>query len=189
MVYFASFSTYNFCLRGTTSLLCGPEAQGMYNGNFVACFGWPYWTTAAINDGKSSWGKYIYQCNLPYVNTTRTTNTNLKIDSYLRYQGRPFGVNLESSMGISNCFFTDSNPANTGSASFFAGYKHVGLSSRGNFCTSDCTVAYSFTFAGWRLNGTSGTFLTSVKSHTWYFGSNYGGQNFKDIKTFAATAS
>ena len=96
---------------------------------------------------------------------------------------------FDSAMGISNCFFTDSNPANTGSASFFAGYKHVGLSSRGNFCTSDCTVAYSFTFAGWRLEVTSGTFLTSVKSHTWYFGSTYGGQNFKDIKTFAATAS
>ena len=47
MVYFANYLGCNFCARGTTSLLCGPEAQGFYNENFVSCFGWPYWTTTA----------------------------------------------------------------------------------------------------------------------------------------------
>jgi hypothetical protein len=189
MVYFANFATYNFCVRGTTALSCGSEAQGMYNGNFVSCFGWPYWTQKDIDAGFSSWGKYIYQCSLPYVNTQRTTNTNLQIDTYLRYQARPFGVNLESTMGITNCFFTDSNPVTFSAKSYYQGYNSVGLTGRGNFKTSDCNVAYSFTFAGWRLGSSSGTFLTSVKSHTWYYNSTYGGTNFKDIKTFTATAS
>lgn len=193
MVYFANFDTYNFCLRGTTSLLCGPEAQGMYNGNFVACFGWPYWNTANINSGLSSWSKYILQCQLPYVSTVLTGTTNAKIDSHLRFQGRPFSLNLDGGMGIAAVGFTGTNPANAGGTNlgltYMQGYKHLALSSRGNGIGISATAAYSFTFANWRLGSSSGTVLTSTANVTLYYNSTYGGVNFKDIALFTATAS
>ena len=191
MVYFANFDTYNFCLRGTTSLLCGPEAQGMYNGNFVACFGWPYWTATAIGQGKSSWSKYILQCQLPYVNTVLTGTTNAKIDSHLRFQGRPFSLNLDSGMGIEYVRFIGQT-ANAGAgttSTYVQGYKNMGLTSRGNYQSIAAVAAYGFTFANWRLNSSSGTIVTTSASTNLYYNSDYGGTNFVNIKTFFASAT
>ena len=194
MVYFANFATYNFKVRGTTNLACGGEATGFYNGNFVSCFGWPYWTSTAIGQGKSSWSKYIFQCSLPYVNTVNSgVSTNAKIDTYLRYQGRPFSCNLDGGMGIAAVGFTGTNPANAGGTnlglSYMQGYKHVALSSRGNSMGINATAAYSFTFANWRLGSASGTILTTTAGVTLYYNGNYGGVNFKEIALLTATAS
>jgi len=192
MVYFANYLGCNFCARGTTSLLCGPEAQGFYNENFVSCFGWPYWTTAARNDGKSSWAAYLYQCNIPNVNTQRTTNINLGpgIDSLIRWQGRPFGLNLDSGMGVEFVKFTGSNPPQTESTNtYMAGYKRVAVSSRGNSVGISGDAAYGFTWGGWRLESSTGTVLTSLKATSLYYNSTYGSKNFKDIKNFFAYAT
>ena len=189
MVYFANFATYNFKVRGTSDLACGGEATGFFNGNF----GWPYWNNTSINDGRSSWGKYIYQCELPFVNTVNSgVTTNLKIDTYLRYQGRPFGLNLDGGMGIAAVGFTGNNPANAGGTNlgltYMQGYKHVALSSRGNSVGINALAAYSFNFNNWRLGSASGTILTYTAGVTLYYNSTYGGTNFKEIKTFYATA-
>jgi len=191
MVYFANFDTFNFCLRGTTNLNCSSNAQGMFNGSFVSCFGWPYWNTQGINQGKSSWSAYIFQCQIPYVNTFRTSNTNLKIDSHLRFQGRPFGLNLTvANSKIASVFFSGSNPPQVAaptSGTFMAGYHRVGLSSRGNSVGIGCNLVYGASFANWRLNSASGTVVTSNQNTNLFFGSNYGGVNFKDIKGFFAS--
>jgi hypothetical protein len=192
MVYFANFGN-NQCVRGSSSLQCGPEATGFYNGNFVSCFGWPYWTSTARDQGKSSWGKYIYQCDFPYVNTGKSNNSDLNYGSTLRWYGRPFSLNLDSGMGIANVGFYGSNPENAGTTSlgltYMAGYKHIGVTAKSNAIGITATAAYSFTFASWRLDSASGTFLTSTATTNLYFNSTYGGQNFKDIKTFFASAS
>ncbi len=189
MVYFANYLGCNFCVRGTTSLLCGPEAQGFYNANFVSCFGWPYWTTTARNDGKSSWAAYLYQCNIPNINTTCTTNSNLKADGLVRWQGRPFGLNLDSGMGVEYVKFTGSNPPQFDQSTYMAGYKRVGLTSRGNSVGISGAAAYSFSWGGWRLESSSGTVITNLASTTLYFNSTYGSKNFKDIKTFFGYAT
>jgi len=191
MVYFANYLGCNFCARGTTALACGPEAQGFYNGNFVSCFGWPYWTTTARNQGKSSWAAYLYQCNIPNVSTTRTVNQNLGpgIDSLVRWQGRPFGLNLDSGMGVEYVKFTGNNPAQSYSSTYAAGYRKVALSSRGNSVGITGAPAYSFSWGGWRLESSTGTILTTIQSTSLYYNSTYGSKNFKDIKNFFAYAN
>ena len=192
MVYFANLGN-NQCLRGSVSLLIGPEATGMYNGSFVACFGWPYWTASSRNAGRSSWGKYIHQCSLPYISTSKTVNTNLSYGTYLRWYGRPFGLNLDSNSGIAAVGFYGNNPTNAGGTNlgqgFMAGYNHVGVSGRGNSVGITCTDAYGYAFQNWRLGTGSGTLITTTRTTNLYFNSTYGGQNFKDVKTFFATGN
>ena len=192
MVYFGSFGTYNFCLRGLNSGVSNPAtANGMFNSAMVSCFGWPYWDATAIGQGKSSWGKYIYQCSLPYVNTLKTTNSNLQIDTQLRYQGRPFSLNLDSGMGIEYVRFIGQT-ANAGAgttSTYVQGYKNMGLTSRGNYQTIAAVAAYSFTFANWRLNTSSGTIVTTSAQTNLYYNSTYGGTNFANIQTIFASAT
>ena len=188
MVYFANFANNNFCLRGCNAGSLDPNnTEGMFNSAFVACFNWPSWTTQGINSGDSSWAKYIYQCDTPYVNTNRTTNTNLKVTTHLRYQGRPFSVNLVNG-GAQYQTVRFQGPIYTSlTASTAHGYLNVGLSSRQNFITIDCSTSYPAIFAGWRQGSTSGGLVSSQANTNLYFNSNYGGVNFLNIKNVYST--
>ena len=46
-----------------------------------------------------------------------------------------------------------------------AGYKRVAVSSRGNSVGISGDAAYGFTWGGWRLENSSGTVLTFIKSN------------------------
>lgn len=188
MVYFANFDTYNFCLRGCNAGSLDPNnTHGMFNSAFVACFNWPSWTTQGINSGDSSWAKYIYQCSIPYVNTTRTTNTNLTVTTHLRYQGRPFGLNLVNG-GAQYQTVRFVGPIYTSFVSGTAnGYENVSLSSRRNYISVDCSTAYPATFAGWRSGNTSGPLMSFNAATNFYFNSSYGGVNFLNIKSAVST--
>ena len=105
-------------------------------------------------------------------------------------QGRPFGLNLDSGMGVSFVKFTGSNPPQTESTNtYMAGYKRVAVSSRGNSVGIAGDAAYGFTWGGWRLESSTGTVLTSLKATSLYYNSTYGSKNFKDIKNFFAYAT
>lgn len=188
MVYFANFDTSNFCLRGCNAGSLDPNnTHGMFNSAFVACFNWPSWTTTGINNGDSSWGKYIYQCSVPYINTTRTTNSNLSVTTHLRFQGRPFSINLVPAAPVQQCRFV--GPIYTSfSYSQVNGYFNVSLSSRRNYISVDCSTAYPAVFAAWRNGSTSGAVMSFVANTNFYFNSSYGGTNFLNIKTAYTTA-
>lgn len=191
MVYFANFATSNFCLRGCNAGSLDPNnTEGMFNSAFVACFNWPSWTTTGINNGDSSWAKYLNQCVDPNVNTTFTSasgpGTNLRATTGIRFQGRPFSVNLEAQgTGITAVRFL--SPVSSASAFNVNGYENVGLSSRSNFVRVDCTVAYPLVFAAWRIGTSSGALASSTQKTSFFFNSNYGGVNFLNIGKLVAT--
>lgn len=183
MVYFANFATSNFCLRGCNAGSLDPNnTEGMFNSAFVSCFNWPSWTTQGINSGDSSWAKYIYQCTSPNIYTQRTTNTNLKVTTHLRFQGRPFSINLVPAAPVQTVRFT--SPISTSnSTSQVNGYENVSLSSRQNYISVSATTTYPASFNGWRNGGYSGTVMSNFANTSFYFNSNYGGVNFLNIKT------
>ena len=190
MVYFANFATSNFCLRGCNAGSLDPNnTEGMFNSAFVACFNWPSWTTQGINSGDSSWAKYLNQCESPNVNTLRTSNSNIQTSGMIRFQGRPFSINLVSGnqtpIGLQQVRYT--SPIATSFANSAQGYQNVSLSSRQNSITVDCSTAYPGTFAGWRSGSTSGALMSTVANTSFFFNSNYGGINFLNIKTAYST--
>ena len=192
MVYFANFADNNFCLRGCNAGSIDPNnTEGMFNSAFVACFSWPNWTTSTINAGCSSWSQYIRQCCSPFVNTTQAGMSNNQITSYIRYQARPFSLNLHGagSNGITTVQFT--SPISKSSTGTLFGYNCVALSSRQNFVTITCTLDYNYIFSSWHIGTvTSGEIATFNQTQNLFFNSNYGisSTNFLNIGAFCANA-
>ena len=188
MVYFANFAASNFCLRGCNAGSLDPNnTEGMFNSAFVACFNWPSWTTQGINSGDSSWMSYINQCVSPNVHSLKSSQSNSQISSYLRYQGRPFGINLYNG-GAQYQTVRFVSPISTSfTSSSVNGYSNVGLSSRQNYITVDCTTSYPYNFASWRNGSTSGAVMSFFANTNFYFNSSYGGTNFLNIKNVYST--
>ena len=191
MVYFANFDTYNFCLRGCNSGTQDPNnTEGMFNSAFVGCFNWPSWTTQGINSGDSSWSKYINQCASPNVHTCLYTNTNSKINNHLRYQGRPFGVNLQGKAADGIDYVRHTSPItsnSSGASGTVNGYNCVPLSSRQNFITVQAFMLYAYFFSDWRIASSSGLIAATSNPTSFFFNSTYGGVNFLSIKDLWAT--
>ena len=189
MVYFANFDTFNFCLRGCNAGSLDPNnTHGMFNSAFVACFNWPSWTTQGINSGDSSWQSYINQCVSPNIYSLRTSQSNSQITTYIRFQGRPFSINVVPAAPVQTARFV--GPIfTTATYNQINGYENVSLSSRQNYISVSATTTYPATFAGWRNGGTSGALMSSVATTNFFFNSNYGGTNFLNIKTTYGTVN
>tara|TARA_Y100000592_G_C5400610_1_gene282897 strand:- start:68 stop:901 length:834 start_codon:yes stop_codon:yes gene_type:complete len=188
MVYFANFATSNFCLRGCNAGSNDPNnTEGMFNSAFVACFNWPNWTTSTINNACSSWMAYLNNCQIPFVDTNNFNATNSQVDSQIRFQGRPFSVNIHGKTGDGIASVAHVSPVSTGSSSSpDPGYKNVSLSSRQNFITVTCTLVYLYIFDGWRVGSSSGSVASLSQTTSFFFNSDYGGTNFLNIESMHA---
>tara|TARA_B100001939_G_scaffold334809_1_gene336195 strand:+ start:615 stop:1136 length:522 start_codon:yes stop_codon:yes gene_type:complete len=117
------------------------------------------------------------------TNYTPSFNTGFSIP---RNKDRLFWVNLEraSSTTIASVAYT--NPIASSVGTSRPGYINGGLSNNQNYLGITANVNYPYPFTAWRVNSSSGTTATTVRTTNIFFNSTYGGTNFQFISALYA---
>ena len=165
---------------GTTSTNTNPtSACGYYNGMWGTCTNW------GVNGNYSLYAGWREGAN-PRLNTGQTGTTNISMNTGYRYKDRMFCCNiLVSNAGGTNNLGGFSSPfggaVNASNTAVYA-YKNMSMSNNQNFITTTGITDYGYVFLGYRLESSSGTFLTSTQTVSWYFNGTYGSKSFAYIK-------
>tara|TARA_B100001778_G_scaffold332666_1_gene339448 strand:+ start:320 stop:877 length:558 start_codon:yes stop_codon:yes gene_type:complete len=181
-MYYGNVEGSNLCLRGdSSSSVNNINALGAYSCKWVQCSGWP----ETSNYSLCKWSR---EADAPKIKTDQGNAGNYSFDVDYRYGGRNFSFGIKgqnastSKYGYSTPFSTTTSGGGTLEA-----YVCGTMSSYQSNIGTTALATYPWFFAGWRLESTSGTFLTSTASVNWYHNSDYGGVNMAYIKYLAAT--
>ena len=180
-MYYGVVDGSNLCVRGNTSTtINNTSALGAYSGKWVQCGDWPQPNNFSVC-------RWSNELDSPKVNTGMQTS-NLSFNQDYRYGGRVFHFGMKGSNAGGSKYGFSSPFASLGQGGgTVPAYTNNTLSSRQNFITTTATAVYGYSFLGYRLESSSGTFLTATASANWFFNSTYGGTNMAYIKYFFAS--
>ena len=182
-MYYGSVGNNNLCVRGNVSTtLNPPSACGAYNAMWGICGCWGY-SSILTNDSVQLWSDTAKE---PKLNTGQSSN-NFAFGTGYRNKDRLFHFNLTQISGTNTIGYTSPFAAST-QGSLLQAYKCQTMSNTQTFITITAAGVYPNTFAGWRLNNASGTFLTLTATTNWFYNGTYGGSNMSNIKQLYAQA-
>lgn len=179
-MYFGSVSSPIYLVGETSTSQSPLNADGAYNGMWATCGGW---TPVFNNHSLASWA---YSGGNPRLNTGQSSQSNLSFATGYRFKDRLTYVNLITSNSAGGTMYFTS-PFSISSTTTISAYKNMTMSNTQNFLTTNAIAKYGYTFAGYRLESSSGTLITFTANHNWYYNSSYGNVNMSWIKNFCCT--
>jgi len=186
MVYFGSFGNNNIYLGGNTNTGTTPQSDfGMFGVKYRACSCMCLFCTHSFC---MQCAVYTFLASIPRVKSSYAgLSCNYNAGSY-RNNDRNFGVNLSKGLtGTSGVRYT--SPFSTSDASTTYMYNNTSLSNVQNYVGVAATMSSGYSFAGWRINSTSGTVATTVNATNFYYNSTYGGTSFLYINWLYSSAT
>ena len=182
-MYYGQVGNNNLCVRGNVATSINPpSACGAYSGMWGICGCWGY-ASIVTNDSVAAWSN---NSSAPFLNTGQFAN-NLAFGTGYRNKDRLFHFIISQSPGTNTIGFTSPFSSST-QGTLLEAYKCQTMSNTQSFITITAAGVYPYTFAGWRLNNSSGTFLTTTATTSWYYNGTYGGSNMSNIKQLYAQA-
>ena len=180
-MYYGSVGNNNLCVRGNVATTVNPpSACGAYSGIWGICGCWGY-SAILENNSVDLWSNTAKE---PKLNTGQTSN-NFAFGTGYRNKDRLFHFNLTQISGTNTIGYTSPFSAST-QGSLLQAYKCQTMSNTQSSITITAAGVYPYTFAGWRLNNASGTFLTLTATTSWFYNGDYGGSNMSNIKQLYA---
>ena len=182
-MYYGAVGNNNLCVRGNTATTINPpSACGAYSSIWGICSCWSL-SSVQTNDSVEAWSN---SAKNPRLNTGQIVS-NLAFGTGYRNKDRLFHFNLTQISGRNTIGFTSPFSSST-QGSLLQAYKCQTMSNTQSSINITAAGVYPYTFAGWRLNNASGTFLTLTATTSWFYNGDYGGSNMSNIKQLYAQA-